>query len=152
MKRGPDVLLIERVFEPAAAWAEGLFGITHWQLARFFLLLWVVAGGFWAMGKGTGWFYALYGVELIIATGCVLGTFLFERLQGKNGKNPMKHDMCQAPARWMQLAFTALCLALPPWGFADIGTFTYTGWLFFACCDRIPPKEIKLWGTAHDLG
>lgn len=145
-----DQWLLERVFEPLACEIESWTAINHWRVSRFMILLWVVADATWAIGKHDPSHYAILGLSMLGA-GSVAGASLFwERMQRRGlTANFMKHDFGIAVIRSLQ-AILAVLSTVFVFSVSTIGTVAVALAWYFASCDRLPPKERRVFIPAPE--
>jgi hypothetical protein len=149
-----DNWIMSKIVEPAACEIESWTGINHWQVTRFFVLSWTVSDGIWTIDKGEPIYYASFGLTLIGAAMWVAMTFLYQYTSddtaGRHAHEP-RHNRFWIFLRLFQLTVVGMsigfCLLEGRLRLATLGSVSILGMYYFFACERLPPKERRLFSS-----
>lgn len=143
-----DDALIDKVANPIAHKIEHATGVSNFTLAAFVLVIWPAAAGADALSKqtATSWFICAMAVMISSARYAILA--MLERQSRR--KTALGNDDRLWSRFWRKcqtilllLAFLPLNLLLWKINMADVGMWAVWVHLYFAACDRAPPKPVR---------
>lgn len=142
-----DDALIDKIANPIAHKIEHATGVSNFTLAAFVLVIWPAAAGADALNRQRAIDWFICAMAVLASAGRYAFLALLER---RSRRKSALGNEDRLWSRFWRKGETVLILCILPFNIlawkislADIGMWAVWVHLYFAACDRAPPKQVR---------